>query len=78
MSNDMSILKAKNLELKNKNQDMLNEFSVLERQTQDTSAQSSLIFNEHSKLKKELDMYKSIIDKFTFSFKRLDILLKDQ
>ena len=33
ISNDINILKTKNYELKNKNQDMLSKFSVLEGQT---------------------------------------------
>ena len=57
---------------------MINKFSVLERQTRDTSAKSSLILSEHSGLKKELKKYKSIIDKFTFNSERLNMLLKDQ
>ena len=78
ISDGMNILKAENLELKNTNQDMLNKFFVLEKQTLDTSAQSSLIISEHSVSKKELEKYKSIVEKFTFSFEKLNMLLKDQ
>ena len=34
--------------------------------------------DEHSKVKKELEKYKLIVDKFTYSFERLDMLLKNQ
>ena len=57
---------------------MLNKFSMLEKQTLDTSAQSSLIISEHSKLKKKIKKYKSIVEKFTFNFEKLNMLLKDQ
>ena len=57
---------------------MLNKIFMLEGQTWDTLAQSSLILNEYSELKKELDRYKFIIEKFTFSSERLNMLLKDQ
>ena len=57
---------------------MLNKLSMLEGQTLYISAQSSLILNEYSELKKELKKYKSIIEKFTFSFERLNMLLRDQ
>ena len=36
------------------------------------------MIDEHAKVKKELEKYKSIVDKFTFSSKRLDMLLKNQ
>ena len=36
------------------------------------------MIDEHAKVKKELEKYKSIVDKFTFSSERLDMLLKDQ
>ena len=36
------------------------------------------MIDEHAKMKKELEKYKSIAKKFTFSFERLNILLKDQ
>ena len=36
------------------------------------------MIEEHAKIKKELEKFKSIVDKFTFSSKRLDMLLKDQ
>ena len=36
------------------------------------------MIEEHVKIKKELEKYKSIVDKFTFSFERLGMLLKDQ
>ena len=42
------------------------------------SAHSSLILNENSELKKELDKYRPIVKKFTFSFKKLNMLLSDQ
>ena len=57
---------------------MLNKLSILEEQTQDTSAQSSLMLSKHSELKKELEKYKSIVERFTFSSERLNMLLKDQ
>ena len=58
----MNILKSKNNELKNINQDMLNKLSKLEAQKQDMSAHSSLILKENSELKKELDKYKPIVE----------------
>ena len=36
------------------------------------------MLSEHSELKKKLEKYKSIVEKFTFSSERLNILLKDQ
>ena len=51
---------------------------MLERQTRDTSAKSSLILSEHSRLNKYLEKYKSIVKKFTFIFERLNMLLKGQ
>ena len=36
------------------------------------------MIEEHIKTKKELEKYKSIVDKFIFSSKRLDMLLKNQ
>ena len=42
------------------------------------SAQSSLILNENSELKKELGKYKPIVEKFTFNSERLNMLLRDQ
>ena len=51
---------------------------MLGGQTQDMSAHSSLILNENSESKKELDKYKFIVEKFTFSSKRLNMLLRDQ
>ena len=57
---------------------MLNKFSMLEKQTQDTSTQSSLMIDEHGEIKKELEKYKSIVEKFTFSSERLNMLLNDQ
>ena len=52
ISKDMNILKAKKYKLTNTNQDMHNKFSMLKKQTLNTSTQSFLILNEHSKLKK--------------------------
>ena len=57
---------------------MLKIFFVLKKQAQNTSTQSSNMIEEHVKTKKELEKYKSIVDKFTFSSKRLDMLLKNQ
>ena len=42
------------------------------------SKHSSLILNEHLELKIELDKYRPIIKKFTFSSKKLNMLLSDQ
>ena len=36
------------------------------------------MIEEQVKTKKELEKYKSIVDKFTFSFECLDMLLKNQ
>ena len=36
------------------------------------------MINEQTKIKKELEKYKSIVEKFTFSSERLNMLLKDQ
>ena len=57
---------------------MLKKFSVLEKQAQVTSSQSSHMINEHAEIKKQLEKYKSIVKKFTFSSERLNLLLKDQ
>ena len=78
ISSNMNILKAKNIKLRNTNQDMLKKFYVLEDQAQVTSSQSSHMINEHTEIKKELKKYKSIVEKFTFISERLNMLLKDQ
>ena len=57
---------------------MINKISMLETQTLNTSAQSSLILSKHLELEKELEKYKSIIERFTFCSERLNMLLKDQ
>ena len=36
------------------------------------------MIDEHTKVKKELENNKSIIDNFTYNFERLDMLLKNQ
>ena len=36
------------------------------------------MIDEKTKIKKELEKYKSIVEKFTFSSERLNMLLKDQ
>ena len=57
---------------------MINKISILETQTLNTSAQSSLMLSKHSELKKKLEKYKSIVENFIFSLERLNMLLKDQ
>ena len=54
------------------------QFFALKKGVQNTSTQSSNMIEEHVKTKKELNKYKSIVDKFTFSSERLDMLLKNQ
>ena len=36
------------------------------------------MIDEHAEMKKELEKYKSIVENFTFSYKKLNMLLKDQ
>ena len=65
-------LKAENTELRKTHEDLLKKPSALEINTQVTSTNNANITNEHSKVKKELEKYKLIVDKFTFSSERLD------
>ena len=64
---NVDILNAENIELRDKNKDILEKFSALEKQAQSTSIQSSNITKEHIKCKKELEKYKSIVDKFNYN-----------
>ena len=71
-------LKTENTELRETHQDLLKKFSALEIKTQVTSTNHANMIDEHSKVKKELEKYKLIVDKFTYSFEILDMLLKNQ
>ena len=76
ISNNMNILKAENIELKNTNKDMLKIFSVLEKPAQVTSTQSSHMIDEHAKIKKELKKYKSIVEKNYFQLWKAEHVVK--
>ena len=78
ISTTIDNLKAENTELRKTHEDLLKKPSTLEINTQVTSTNHANITDEHSKVKKELEKYKLIVDKFTFSSERLDMLLNNQ
>ena len=74
----MDNLKTENIELRKTNLDLLKKKIALEIEAQVTSTNCVNMIDEHSKVKKELEKYKSIVDKFIYSSECLDILLKNQ